>query len=307
MLGTRNDQVVGENAVAVQAKNINELNIGLMPEDVKIYCIGLFEQNFPRLRDEAAKQALENMNCFAEELKNQLIGDMSNLVLDKFSDPDVQMMLNEATLSVARKGGKVHPDILIELIKTRILIDDRSEFLDNLCSRAVEVVAKITKQQLHFLLYMFLAKYMFVHYRDSKFDVNNDLHKEKVLKHLFSLIERKVIELESYYRDFNSVKSPQINYLQSLGLVKGGDNTFSFSLKDSVLGDYKKTYEVKDFSEIEKYSKEISPSYLKILENYDVEFKGSSYGLSPVGLQIVFSYLETTGIDFPLKVNEFLY
>ncbi|MGR3087174.1 LPO_1073/Vpar_1526 family protein [Vibrio vulnificus] len=157
MLGDKQQQKVDSNSTAIQAGgNVSVTqNYGMSVSEVRELCLLFLRDNFPALRDEAIKSAEENVQKFAAELEQKIVDKSDDIVLEKFSDPDVQAAINDAVQASARKGQKANPSVLVDLITERVS-GVSNDFKDIVISEAVTVVPKITKSQIAYL--------SFVHY-----------------------------------------------------------------------------------------------------------------------------------------------
>lgn len=187
MLGDRQKQDVKSKGVALQAGNDIQVNIetSMSVDDIEKICLILFKANFPVLQDKIQEQALKNATDLAEKLESKFIDKAKDLIIDKFNDPDVQATLCDALKESARKGDKLDNDVLSELIIERVL--DSSDFANVVLSEAVQVLPKLTKEQICHLSFTFIVFIL-------KFDRNAQ----------FS-------EIEHYYKEFFNVVSPGLN------------------------------------------------------------------------------------------------
>ena len=141
------EQAVEGGSIALQAEQIKDVTInnGVQITDIIPICNQIFELNFPKLKELASEIANNRVDEFASSLRDNLNNDIQKIVLNKFVDPDVQFLLNDALRNVARKGNKANPKILIDLIKARV-IDNQSDFVELVTTQAVEVLSKITNE-----------------------------------------------------------------------------------------------------------------------------------------------------------------
>lgn len=308
MVADKKEQVVDQGSVALQADQITDviINNGVQITDIIPICTQIFELNFPKLKEIATQIAANNVSEFASSLKNTLNSDIEKIVLNKFSDPDVQFLLNDALKNVARKGKKAHPEILIDLIKTRV-IDAQPEFVDIVTTQAVEVLAKITDKQLHFLLMLFLSESLLFN-----LEVNNEFLRESFTKDIYIQQQLKSIEddfvfkLKNLFEEYALVVRPQIDFLQSIGLVMNNTSTFAYSVFDHHFNHYNQYFSFKDKAQFELYLKTCAPNYYQLLKGYDSIFNGRSYRLSSIGNQIAISYVKSNGHEGP-ALNKFIF
>ena len=105
-------QKVGENGIALQAGG--NINYGMSYTEVKDLVFRLFEQNFPKLAETAAEKATQNIKDYIEKLEARLKRDADKIDFNKFSDPNIQYLLNSTILNYARKGNAVNMDFLMD-------------------------------------------------------------------------------------------------------------------------------------------------------------------------------------------------
>lgn len=154
-IGDNQEQNADGGSTAIQAgRDVHYY--GMSVSDVKDLCELILRDNFPKLRDEAIKKAEQHVRDFAIHLEQDLAKNIDSIVLEKFSDPDVQAMINDAVQASARKGDKCNPDLLSALIAGRVS-GTESDFRHIVIAEAVKVVPNLTGGQiallsiLHFL------------------------------------------------------------------------------------------------------------------------------------------------------------
>lgn len=149
MLGDRQDQVAAGGATAIQAgRDVNYH--GLSVAEVRELCTLFLRNNFPELREEARQTAERHVRDFASTLEQRLVNDAASIVLEKFSDPDVQAAINDAVQASARKGSGASPNILSTLIAERVSVTS-NDYKDIVLCEAVNVVPKLTAPQIAFI------------------------------------------------------------------------------------------------------------------------------------------------------------
>jgi hypothetical protein len=152
MLGDKQVQSTEGGSAAIQAGR--DINIqGLSFSEVRELCLMLLRDNFPKLKEEARRTAEEHVRLFANGLEQRLANDAASIALEKFKDPDVQAAINDAVLASARKGAAANPNILATLISERVA-PISSDFKDIVLSEAVQVVPKLTAQQIALLSFV---------------------------------------------------------------------------------------------------------------------------------------------------------
>ena len=157
MFGKSQDQNVGSGAVGMQAGR--DVNIGMSFTEVRELCHLFLQKNFPALRAEAKAAADERVQEFTLKLEQRIADAATKINPAKFSDPDVQACLNDAVLSAARRGDAANPDVLCTLVAERISAIS-SPFKDIVLSEAVQVVSKLTGEQISLLSLTFFVQSM---------------------------------------------------------------------------------------------------------------------------------------------------
>lgn len=147
--GVGPNQEVSESSIAIQAGRDVHYH-GLSLADVQGACALFFESNFPKLQERAYEQAARNVEAFTKTMAADLERNAAHVLVDKFSDPDVQAALNDAVKACARKGEAANPATLSQLIVAR-MGEANSRFLDVALTEAVTVVPKLTGEQLAFV------------------------------------------------------------------------------------------------------------------------------------------------------------
>ncbi len=143
-------QEVAENALAVQAGR--DVNVGMSFTEVERVFTILFENNFPKLQEIAARAAEENVAKFVGELKKAFVLNSDKIDMSKIAEPDVQYMLNDIMKSNARKGEKANPEMLSALVVQRISTDS-NDMLSLTCGEAADIVPKLNTEHISFLTF----------------------------------------------------------------------------------------------------------------------------------------------------------
>lgn len=156
LLSGQQAQSVGVHGVALQAAR--DINVhGLSLADVQTACSNFFENNFPRLQQAAFQLAEANVRDFAQRMTLELERDAAKVLVEKFTDPDVQAAMNDAVKACARRGAAASPDVLAKLIVQRMAVAS-TPFIDVVLSEAVTVVPKLTPEQMAYLALVHTAK-----------------------------------------------------------------------------------------------------------------------------------------------------
>lgn len=149
------NQSVNDGSIALQAGGDIQITTGLSTADVIQLFEVLFQNQFPKIQEIAKEQAIRNR----KELETLVISDLhknsEKIIIDKFKDPDIQALLNDALISAARKGKKSHPDLLSKLIVGKVS-GGNSDLAEIILTEAVSVVPKLTKSQIILICWVFI-------------------------------------------------------------------------------------------------------------------------------------------------------
>lgn len=158
MLNDSQEQNVDGGSMAVQAGRDVHIH-GLSVSDVRELCVLFLRDNFPKLQEDARRTAEDRVKEFATQLEAKIVNNLSSVVVEKFSDPDVQATINDAVQASARKGAAANPDLLANLILEKVS-SDSSEFRDMVFGEAVKIVPRLTREQIAFLSFAMSVQHM---------------------------------------------------------------------------------------------------------------------------------------------------
>ena len=277
MLGDKQIQSVDSDGVAIQAGGNVSItqNNGLSVVDVKELCLLFLRDNFPTLREEAINVAKSNVQEFATALEQKIIEKSGQIVLEKFSDPDVQAAINDAVQASARKGGNANPSLLVDLITERVS-SSTTEFKDIVISEAVIVVPKITKPQIAYL--------SFVHYM-THLEITGLTH----ISQLEAYSNRALSAVETGF-NLSDVQKRHIQY-------SGTCSISTVMTVDIYNGWMTQLYKYMGYSDMEKFKNDLavfSPSSKLLLDKFDEDSKGGEIKLTSVGQAIAIANLSAT-------------
>jgi hypothetical protein len=157
MTSNKQDQKVEVGSTAIQAGGDVHYYAGLSVQDVRQLCELFLRENFPRLLEVARQTAEQHVKDFASTLEETLTSNLQRIEASKFAEPDVQAAINDAVQACARKGTAANPTILSKLIVERVA-KSSSEFKDVVLSEAIQVVPRLTGEQISFLSLVHLVK-----------------------------------------------------------------------------------------------------------------------------------------------------
>jgi len=277
MIGDKQSQDVGAESTAIQAGGSVTVtqHSGLSVAEVKELCLLFLRDNFPALREEAIKVAEGNVKKFAASLEQKIIEKSGDIVLEKFTDPDVQAAINDAVQASARKGEKANPSILVDLIAERTSVST-NDFKDIVISEAVTVVPKITKPQIAYL--------SFIHYM-THVGIQG-------LQHLSQLEPHSQKAIAAVSAGFN-LSDSQKRHIQYAGTC----SIASMMKVDIYNGWMTQLYKYLGYTDLNKFKTEISsftPTTKVLLDAFVNDSKDGQVTLTSVGQAIAIANLSTT-------------
>lgn len=283
MLGPRQQQTSEGGSTALQAaRDINFY--GLSVADVRELCILFLRENFPQLKEEATRAAEEHVRAFATTLENRLATDAAAIVMEKFTEPDVQAAINDAVQASARKGDKANPHLLSVLISERVA-KNTNDFKDMVLSEAVQVVPRLTGQQ--------IALLSFIHFvRGMRF---------QRLPSIAALEPYALTALRFTPPGFGLSES-QKQHLQYAG-VASVNNILGGDIFDAVSQEYKE-FGVAGAAAFKEELTAKAPSYLRLLEQFTAD-NLFAVNLTSVGQAIALANISTHfgRLDYTVWLN----
>jgi len=294
IMANKQEQNVVDGSIALQADQIKDVTInnGVPVTEIIPICNQIFELNFPRLRDEAAKIAYENVQKFSSELQVSLNENIDVIVLEKLADPDLQFCLNQSLQLVARHGEKINTELLVSLIQRKML-EDTNDFENLICNQAINMLDKITDKHLHLIIFIGVVNNILPKKYLSDTSINMD---ESFLIKIIEKIDEVFVNLNFTFFKALDLDYADSKYLESLGIINFDNMPFSyssFSLLHDSLGDkiLINGNKIKD-----EYLKEIikrsSDKYYDCLNSYNGIFKYNHVSLSFIGDAIMKGYLD---------------
>lgn len=156
MMGDKQVQSVGNHSSAHQANRDINIHQGLQFAEVTELFAILMESNFPKMVEAVRQKVEKNVFQFARELQKTAEQRYTNINKENWVDPDVHAMLISALNASGRKGEDAHPSLLSELILSRVSNSETS-FRNIVMNEAVEIIPKLTKEQIEFLSLYYLV------------------------------------------------------------------------------------------------------------------------------------------------------
>jgi hypothetical protein len=149
-------QKSGDNSVNIQAGG--NVNFGLTYQDAKQIALDVFEQNFFQLVGVANEVATQR----AEEITEEFLKELQKRNPEGIKcaqDPDFQYALFTAQKEYARSGNKDLEGILVDLLVDRTKAPEES-LQKIVLNEAINVVPKLTKEQIAVLHIAFVIRYV---------------------------------------------------------------------------------------------------------------------------------------------------
>ncbi|TWB42611.1 LPO_1073/Vpar_1526 family protein [Nitrospirillum pindoramense] len=159
MLGDKQNQKVDGSSTAIQAGNNVYIHQGMTISDAREVFQLLLRESLTAFQDEARNAAQINFQRFSENVERKFSERIEKVVLEKLAEPDVQSVINDAFKASARKGNSTDIESLANLIVER-LSKDSSPYKDIVISEAINVVPRITKQQISFISFYFSVRHL---------------------------------------------------------------------------------------------------------------------------------------------------
>ena len=253
-------QKVGENGVAFQAGG--DINIGMNYTEVKDLVFLLFENNFPKIVESAAEKATQNIREYIEELEARLKRDSDKIDFNRFSDPNVQYLLNSTIQNYARKGKSVNMDFLMDAFLL-VLHKDSTSILNIVSEQLISVLPKITKDCIDVMTVLYYLRY---------YKVNG----------ISSMVELESISKKIYESlNFDKVNCSFVrSYLESLGVA--ASTIFASTPYKELADQYKEFSSSMSDDEWKKMIQTDCPYLSKLTERYESWRLETSY-LNPMG------------------------
>lgn len=272
MLGKNQHQKVAENSSAIQAAGNVTVNNGLSVTEVKELCLLFLKDNFPALREEAIREAESNVREFAQELERKIVQNAQFITMEKFKDPDVQAAINDAVQSSARRGKKANTSVLVDLISERASVSS-SDFKDIVLSEAVNVVPKLTHEQISYL--------SFIHFMTHC--------GRNGLRHVSQLELFSAMALHAVSAGFG-LSDSQKRHIQYAGTC----SIMSMMRIDIYDGWINSLFKDLGYTDKEKFKSDVaqfSPSTKRLLDEFDLDSNGGQVTLTSVGQAIAIANL----------------
>jgi len=280
-MADKQKQEVGNGALALQAGG--DIKIGMSFTEVEHLFTVLFENNFPKLQEVAARTAQDNVVKFVDGLKEIFVANSSRIDLNKIADPDVQYMFNGIIEASARKGCKVNPELLSELVVQR-LSNDSTEIMNIVCSEAAGVISKLSKEQIALMtLCQFVSNVTFTEF-------NHVLRFEP-----FGIL------IEPLVNPCKGISETSIEFLTYAGILS--ISTILGSDIYASIGRYYKFLNGKSETDVKQEFERFAPVYNRIIDLYNT-YKVYQMSLTAVGKMIALANIKRVlPIDYKVWIK----
>ncbi len=148
-------QESGDNSANYQAETINQY--GLSYRDAKEIALDVFKDNFTTLSEQAKNTAKERAEELVDSFLNEIKGKNPDL-LNSVQEPSMQLAIYSAQKSYAKTGDKDVADLLVDILADRAEQNQRN-LKQIVLDESLEVVPKLTNEQLDTLTIIFMLKY----------------------------------------------------------------------------------------------------------------------------------------------------
>ncbi|NOH82130.1 hypothetical protein F0231_20660 [Vibrio sp. RE86] len=264
--------VAKNDAQAFQAgRDLNQY-VGLSQSECERLFQLLFLENMPKMEAIAQAEAQRNVDSLIQTTYKKIAERLDKIESERMAQPDFQATANEAVIGVSRKGSEENIEILSNLIVQR-LNRNNDDFLDLTIELATSVVAKLTKNQVNFVV----LKYFL-----------NDLALLGTGV-TFSLIEKfsEKVYLNFYNPEVN-LSELNIRHLASLGLLEYnfmyGHDIFDSSYQN------KYGHLAPDFEIFKNLLESNCPKYHELLDYYS-NSRLKKVNLSNIGIVVAIGAL----------------
>ena len=273
-MGDKQEQNVGSESTGIQAGRDVTLtqNYGLSLADVEKLCSLFFEKNFPALREEALQAAKNYVQEFAASLGAKIVEKSNEIDFERFADPDVQAVINDAVQANARKGEKANPSVLVDLITERVSFST-NDYKNIVISEAVTVVPKLTKAQIAYL--------SFIHYM-TRITVTKIPNLSRL-----EPWSRTVLSVVSAGFHLSDSQKRHIQYAGACSIL----SMMSIDIYDSWM---KHKYQDMGYTDRQKFQDDLttfSPSSKILLDTFDKDIEDGQVTLTSVGEAIAIANL----------------
>jgi len=145
----------GDHSTIVQVSG--DLNTGLNYEEVCKVFLDLFELNFPKIQEIAAKTAYKRVNDYLESLFDLLKNNKDRIDSKKFIDPAVQFEMQSIIINVAKRGENSNKDLLNEVL-INLVNKECSDIIEMISGETLKIIPFLNKKHLAYLSLVTLAR-----------------------------------------------------------------------------------------------------------------------------------------------------
>jgi hypothetical protein len=239
----------------------------------------LFRLNFPDLVREATEKAQINLEKYLLIFISNLSENDRVRVQENLKNPESQFLLNDSIQSAARYGNKIDLNLLSDAIKNALISED--DLLTRLFSFASEIIPKLTKQQMLFILVVF-----YIHNLGFREDIINAFALEMMTMQCFKM-----------FPDFERTTDAYKMHLVSLGVFTS--NHFAGDTAQSLL---ERKYPNKFNSDIKPALNSGKMPFLKKIMDYYDENQLVKYPITPIGSAIGFLLIRLSIPDISANI-----
>lgn len=231
----------GEKSTNLQGQNVNVYN-GISYSDARDIALDVFKSNFLELSQNAATLAKERAEHLVDEFLKKMEQTKAEKI-DRIQDPDMQYALFSAQKEYARSGEKDMEDMLVSILMERI--EENTQSLKKIVlNEALEIVPKLTDQQLDILTIIFLIQDTRNH------NVNNKESLKNYIETYFVPFTKNLTKEKSCYK--------HLEYSGCCGTIGIAQDNLSQFFLNNYKGVFSKGFTEDDFNAITKGNKKLN-------------------------------------------------
>jgi len=147
------------NILSGSGNQIITQNVGITSiSDVERLFELLFNENFPKLQEDAQKTAQQCIDKFCKEFVIKAKAELKEGEIKKLADPDIQYVLTKSVIEAGRKNDDELRKNLAHLVVERIKNND-NDLKSKVYNEAIETVGKLTIDGLKIITICFILRY----------------------------------------------------------------------------------------------------------------------------------------------------
>lgn len=277
MFNENQKQSVGEQGFAIQVNGDLTIHQNDAAQLRTIF-EELFKEGFPRQSAVAYEAGRSNVQELAVAVVDESQRANYPVSIERLGNPDVHASLYDAINLTGRRGQAANPKLLAQLLVMR-MYDQPTPLLDVVMSEAIQVVPKLTKPQLAFLVLL--------HARNGT--IPDPLTYERL-----ETLGRAAAPFMQDAKDLAAVNLAHLQYSGALAMSVGPTGMLILSDDAGVLGELFKSFlgrlPLSNVDEFTQTLKELAPTYYMLAAQWQVQ-KGMDSVLTSVGRLIALTLM----------------